>query len=480
MQSFNQPEKQKTKILVIGLDCAEPSLIFDQWRNELPNLRRLMEAGTYGKLESIIPCITVPAWSCMMSSKDPGQLGVYGFHNRGDYSYENYSVAFSTEIREPLLWDVISRFGKQVVLIGVPPSYPPRMVNGISVGCFLTPSTDRQFTYPDSVAGELKDLVGEYLVDVRKFRTEDKDYLIRQIYEMTDKRFTVIKHFLKTKPWDFFMLVEIGVDRIHHGMWKYSDRTHPKYQPGNPYQNVILDYYRFIDSKIGELLSLLDDDTIVWVVSDHGAQKMDGGICINEWLIREGYLVLKEKPPGVVQIEKCEIDWNRTVAWGSGGYYGRVFLNVKDREPNGLINPDEYEMVRDELSRKLELLGDPSGKGIGTKVFKPQDLYRECKGVPPDLMVYFGNLRWRAVGSIGIDSIYTFENDTGPDDANHSQFGMFICYDPRNPGRGRVEGAQITDIAPTLLQEFGLPVPPDMIGKVLNLRQGLSRPRNSG
>jgi predicted AlkP superfamily phosphohydrolase/phosphomutase len=472
LHPINTSADRKKKVFVIGLDCAEPSLIFDRWRDDFPHLKQMMEAGTFGELESVIPCITVPAWSCMMSGKDPGQLGVYGFHNRGDHSYDNYTVSFSTEIKEPLIWDLISPGGKQSVLIGVPPSYPPRPLNGISVGCFLTPSIEREFTYPASVAQELHALVGEYLVDVPKFRTEDKDHLIRQIYAMTEKRFTVIKHFLKTKPWDFFMFVEIGVDRVHHGMWKYHDPAHPKHEPGNRYQNTIHDYYRYLDSKIGELLGMLDDDTVVLVVSDHGAQKMDGGICINEWLMQEGYLVIKERPSGVAPLDKCVIDWSRTMAWGSGGYYGRVFLNVRGREPEGLIRPPEYEAVRDEIAGKITALTGPDGREIGTRVFKPENIYRECKGVPPDLMVYFGNLRWRAVGSIGMNNIYTFENDTGPDDANHSQFGMFIFYDPRHPGKGRMDGVRIIDIAPTLLQEFGLPIPSDMIGNVLNLRKG--------
>lgn len=461
-----QRSNRRPKVFVIGLDCAEPSLIFDRWRDELPHLRRLMEGGTYGELESCIPCITVPAWACMMSSKDPGQLGLYGFHNRADYSYDHMTIANSTALKEPLVWDILSRVGKQVVLVGVPPAYPPRPVNGVMVGCFLTPSTNKPYTYPATVAEEIRAQVGEYQVDVPHFRTDDKDYLLKQVYEMTEKRFQLIKHWMKNRPWDFFMFVEIGVDRIHHGMWKHHDPTHPKHEPGNRYQTAIQDYYRYIDSWIGELLELLDDDTAVLVLSDHGAKKMDGGIGFNEWLIQEGYLVLKDKPEGVVPLEKCEIDWSRTRAWGGGGYYGRLFLNVKGREPQGVIEPASYERVRDALVEKLEALTDPQGRPIGTRVYKPQAIYRECRGVPPDLIVYFGDLAWRSLGSVGLGSIYTFENDTGPDDANHAQFGMFIYYDPRRRGKGRIPALHLTDIGPSLLEFLEVPIPSDMIGRV--------------
>ena len=116
----------------------------------------------------------------------------------------------------------------------------------------------------------------------------------------------------------------------------------------------------------------------------------------------------------------------QTTAWGSGGYYGRLFLNVRGREPQGLIAPEDYEATRDKLIAELEALGDPDGRPIGTRVLKPESrsVPVQVRGLaPPDLFVYFGNLRWRSVGTVGTGQIHTFENDTGPDDANHAQDG---------------------------------------------------------
>jgi predicted AlkP superfamily phosphohydrolase/phosphomutase len=342
-------------------------------------------------------------------------------------------------------------------------------VNGYLITSFLTPP-NAQYTYPASLQLEVESLVGEYLVDVRNFRTENKDHLLEEIYEMTKKRFKVLKHLMRTKPWDFFMFVEMGVDRIHHGFWKYHDPSHPKYVAGNPYENAIQEYYRYIDSEIGDMVDSLDDDTLVIVVSDHGAQAMYGGICFNEWLIREGYLVVEDKPEGVVPLEKCTVDWSRTKAWGSGGYYGRLFLNIQGREPQGVIPAAGYEVARDELIAKLTALTDHRGEVIpDTRVLKPQAVYREVTNIPPDLIVYFGNLRWRSVGSLGLDAVHTFENDTGPDDANHAQMGLYIFYDPRNKLGGRqLSGLQLEDIAPTILECMGLPIPYDMEGQVID------------
>ncbi len=448
----NQP-----KVFVIGLDCAAPELVFDEWKDQLPHLSRLMDEGSYGKLESIIPPITVPAWMCMMTGLDPGRLGFYGFRNRANYSYEDLAIVDSRSVKEQTLWDILARYNKKSVVIGIPPSYPPRPINGSLVTCFMTPSTTKQYTYPPALKAEIDNLVGEYIVDVRKFRTEDKDYLLRQIYEMTERRFKVVRHLLTEKEWDFFIFMEIGIDRIHHGFWKFRDKEHRKHSPDSPYKNSIRDYYIYIDEEIGKTLELLDDDTAVLVVSDHGAKRMDGGICINEWLIEEGYLKIKRKPEGIVQIEEVEVDWENTKAWGSGGYYGRLFLNVSGREPTGVIPPGDYEKVRDELVSKLEALTDENGNNIGTRVYKPQEIYSECHNIPSDLIIHFGDLYWRSVGGIGIGDIRTFETDLGPDDANHAQHGLFIAYDPQNPGRGRkLESLHLLDIAPTVLNLFDI------------------------
>jgi len=273
------------KVAIIGLDCAAPRLVFDRFRDELPNLRALMDGGCHGRLLSTHPPITVPAWACMMRSQDPGELGIYGFRNRKDHTYDGLSIANASALKDDALWDVLGRAGKQVIVLGVPPSYPPRALHGVQVGCFLTPSTDLAYTYPPGLRQEIESVAPGYVVDVEGFRTDDKDALLKRIYAKTRGHFAVAKHLLRTRPWDFFMMVEMGVDRIHHAFWKYMDPDHPKYERGNAFEHAIRDYYRYCDREIGELLSLFPHDTAVRGVSDHAAKKLDGGTCFNELLI---------------------------------------------------------------------------------------------------------------------------------------------------------------------------------------------------
>jgi predicted AlkP superfamily phosphohydrolase/phosphomutase len=471
---FNFFHKKGNKVLVIGLDCAEPSLVFEKWRDELPTLRYLMDNGAYGRLTSSIPCITVPAWSSMLSSKDPGVLGIYGFRNRADYSYNHLTIANGSAVKEKRVWDYLSDAGKRSVVVGVPQTYPVKPLHGYLVCDFLLPSTQKQYTYPNELRYEISQILDgqDYDVDVRNFRIDDKENLAQQIYDMTEKRFKVLNHLIREKPWDFFIFVEIGVDRMQHGFWKYHDPGHHRHEPGNKFQDAIKKYYQYIDGQIAGLLEAIDDNTIVFVVSDHGAKRMDGGFCLNQWLYEEGYLVLKEDLPadGITPFEKLPVDWEKTTAWGDGGYYGRLWLNVEGREPQGIVPKARYEPVRTEFKEKLEALVDHTGKPLKTICYKPEEIYREVRNISSDLLIYFGNLHWRSVGSLGHPRIYTFENDTGPDDANHAQEGLFIYYHPKHRLNGKqLKGLQIMDIAPTILQSMGQTIPDDLQGRVISL-----------
>jgi len=450
-------------LLIIGLDCAPPELLFDRFRGDLPVIRSLVDKGLWGELKSTIPPITVPAWMSMATGKDPGTLGVYGLRNRPDFSYGPMSVANARSIREDTIWDICSREGRDVILVGVPQTYPPRPVRGCLVASFLTPDNTSEYTYPPELKAEVERVAEGYVLDVRDFRTEDKPGLLRQIREMTGKRFQATRHLMATRPWDLVFHVEMGTDRIHHGFWRHLDETHRQHDPASPYCDAILDYYRYLDGEIGELIALAGDDAAVMLVSDHGAKRIDGGICVNEWLLQHGYLALGEAPGGPTDLDRAVVDWSRTTAWGAGGYYARIFLNVAGREPQGTVSPDDYETVRDELAEGLSAIPAPDGSPLGTKVHRPQDIYRTCRGVPPDLIVYFGDLYWRSVGLVGTGTIYAGGNDTGPDDANHAQNGVFVLSD-RSGRAGRLENLDIRDVASTALDVMGMPVPADMQG----------------
>ena len=102
-------------------------------------------------------------------------------------------------------------------------------------------------------------------------------------------------------------------------------------------------------------------------------------------------------------------------------------------------------------------------------MFRPDQIYSACRNVAPDLIVYFGDLYWRSVGSVGHGTVWTHENDIGPDDANHAQQGIFLMADIEDlplaqnarfaPLQLRREGLSLYDIAPTILEAMGIATP---------------------
>jgi predicted AlkP superfamily phosphohydrolase/phosphomutase len=286
-----------------------------------------------------------------------------------------------------------------------------------------------------------------------------------------ENRFAYARRLIESRPWDFCMLVDMAIDRLHHAFWRFCDPHHPAFEPGNRYENAFRDFYRAVDAQIGELLSLIDDDTAVMVVSDHGAKAMEGGVCVNQWLMREGLLALETQPEGRARIEDCAIDWTRTKVWSSGGYYARMFFNVAGRESKGQIPAEAYEAFRDEMVARIESMTGPDGQPLGNRALKPETTYAAAQGVPPDLIVYWGDLRWRSVGSVGYDDLFTFENDIGPDDANHDFEGIFIMNGAPGGVSGRIDGLTLDNVAPTMLSAMGCPDAGAMPGKSIEEHQ---------
>ncbi|MFW9821477.1 MAG: alkaline phosphatase family protein [Candidatus Thorarchaeota archaeon] len=454
------------KLVVIGLDCAAPKTLFGDFLDYCPNIKKLIEKSAYGELKSTDPPITIPAWMSMLTGKDPGNLGVYGFRHRVDHSYTDFLVANSNIIKASKVWEILGEKGFKSCIIGVPPSYPIKPINGHVISGFLAPDTSSDYTYPTDLKQEIKENVGEYILDI-SFRLDDKKQILNDLYKMSEIQFETAKYLMANKEWNFFLFVIIGLDRMHHAFWKYYDKDHQKYEKDNIYENEMQKYYQYLDKKIGEILELLNDKTPIMVVSDHGAKAMKGCISINMALENLGLLKFKDIVKPGTRFEKSNIDWAKTYAWGWGGYEARIFLNVKGREENGIIEKDEYEDMRNLIADKVKTIKDDKGYPMNTKVYKPEDLYETIQGDPPDLIIYFDDLNWRSVGTVGYNSMYLMDNDTGPDDAVHDHYGIYVFYNPTNKFGKYLGVKNILDVTPTILSLFGIKSKENMKGNII-------------
>jgi predicted AlkP superfamily phosphohydrolase/phosphomutase len=358
--------------------------------------------------------------------------------------------------------------------VGVPQTYPVKPINGCMISGLLTPDIQATCTYPDALKNELLDEVGDIQFDATPFRTDALDEVLERIYALMRNRFAVARYMLKNYPCDFFMMVEMGLDRLHHAFWKYCDPDHPQFVNENPYENVFKEYYEALDEEIGTLLSMLNKNENVLILSDHGAQSLHGGIRLNQWLINHEYLVLKEPPDENQPIVPNMVDWNRTVAWGDGGYYGRIYLNLETREPQGIVPRKEYERVREEIKSILSEITLPDGRSLENKILYPDKTYPESNGYPPDLIVYFDDLKYRSIGTLKSEEVYSMTNDQGPDGANHAHQGIWAGKGRGLDGGGSTLPASIYDIFPTLLDWFDLDIPIELTGQSLLNRNTLS------
>ena len=140
------------------------------------------------------------------------------------------------------------------LLIGVPPSFPPpKEFPGWRVGCFLTPPSAEavRVTRRSSRSRSPRSSAAPATTSStsRTSASRGFDFALDQVFKMTERRFQVARRLIKNKPWDFFMMVDIGPDRLHHVFWQYFDPRHPLYEPGNKFETAFQDYYRFLDAR---------------------------------------------------------------------------------------------------------------------------------------------------------------------------------------------------------------------------------------
>ncbi|MET1102386.1 MAG: alkaline phosphatase family protein [Pyrodictiaceae archaeon] len=420
------------RLFLLGLDSLPPRVLYEGMDGGgLAYLRSLAGDAARFILRSCHPPITVPAWMVMFTGRTPGELGVYGFRHRRPGEF-NYYMVNSRRIRAETLWDWAGKRGLRVGVYGVPPTYPPKPIHGFMVTDFTTPGPQNPYTFPPWLRRELEEATGPTVFDI-VYRREDKDRVARDLYKMVENHLRQVEYLATRKQWDLFLYVEIGVDRAHHAFWRYFDPEHPRHEKHPEYSRVIPRVYSMIDKWFERLHKAMPRDTVIVVASDHGVKPMKGAFTINQWLVEQGYLKLKrrleELKPGTELTEDL-IDWEHTVAWAWGGYYSRVFVNLKGREKKGVVEPKYYEETISQLKRDIERIRGPNEEHWDNRAYTPQELYPEVNGDAPDLMAYLDNLWWRPAGTLGWRTNHLSENDRGPDDAVHSWHGVYMVYDP--------------------------------------------------
>ncbi|MDX1435704.1 MAG: alkaline phosphatase family protein [Anaerolineales bacterium] len=500
-----------TRILIFGLDAASPSLI-ERWIDDLPNIRRLIQGGTWGVLDSTIPPFTSPAWACMATGKNPAKVGIFGLRQRTEGQYQ-FKPPNSSHRRAAAVWDIAGRAGKQSVVVNVPDTYPPSPVEGVMVSGRPAPvDPDAAITYPPDLREKLDKLAGGYQVGPSAaFDDANQPDELPVWEQVLQKQQSAFEHLVIEQPWDLAFYVSMAIDGVGHHFWKDLDPAHPEYDPrsAETYGDVLRQVYILEDRRLGRIMEQLSGNDLLLVVSDHGSAPCYRHIAVNRWLIDHGYLVLRgddQKPgalPGTlaqlafnlygrsklvrrlarpfrptglrdavvqshfarqtgrVPFDALPIDWSRTTAYYLGDH--RLYLNLAGREPQGIIQPgDEYEQKREEIrARLLDARDRETSAPIFDQVYPREAIYSgPYMELAPDLILSPADPHHNLGGAVG-DSVVDRPVVSG----KHHPEGVFLAY-----GAGVIPArklrASIYDITPTVLHALGVPVPDDADGKV--------------
>jgi len=441
------------KCLVIGLDGASPEVLEWAKLGKLPNLAKFIKEGVSGELLSTIPFHSGVAWPAFLTGKNPGNTGIFSWAKRLPDSYEIVSFnSYDLQNKVPI-WKILDDYHKKSIIIGIPLTYPPIAINGIMISGFPAPGI---FAYPDHLIKKLQ----EFDFDIRVEHEERME----QFFELSRKQKQVVLYLMKNYAWDFLIVnFQAHQHWIKHGM--------------------VLQQCKDLDNIIGELLQAIDKNTIVMIMSDHGTMPVYKDVCINTFLKKIGLLQLHTKSYRRKVLKPLtyfwhdyswikqrlhikhglsDIVWEKTKAFSIDG--DGIYINLKGREPKGIVNSDEYEMVRNYIIDKLYDLKDAeTGKNVITRVFKKEEVYHgKYTYWAPDILIesaYGYRLQlWNTRNKV-ID--YTRRRTF------QSIMGIFAIKGSGIKSGKEIKGAKIIDLMPTILHILNVPIPADIDGKVL-------------
>src|SRR5216683_4047989 len=262
-------------------------------RGELPNFKKLAQEGCEAILESKYPPLTPPAWTSLSTGLKPARHGIYDFWTYDDQREPGKPRKAHVLTRRragKAIWTILSEYGKQVLVVNVPATYPAEAVNGIMVSGYMTPSAGVDFTYPAAFKDEIFRVVPDYVIDLgsvyERLKISGKvGPLVDTIVSMTEARIKLTMYMLKEKPWDFCYLAFIGSDRLQHPFWEEVSTLHPRTNQ----------YFRMLDDALGRILDLLEPEDSLVVVSDHGFCGHSSYFDINEYLYSKGLLFFADE-----------------------------------------------------------------------------------------------------------------------------------------------------------------------------------------
>lgn len=459
-------EEESLKLLVLGFDGASPKMI-NEWLNELKVFRRFKTEGVLGETIPPVPAQTPVAWTTFMTGKNPGNHGIFSFATRRRGTYERKIIGPGM-VKTQTLWKILRKAGKRSATINIPMT-DVKNAGDLAIPGFL--SVSEGIPHPESVGEKIKRrfntdrLHGDLEIEILNKVETDPDLFFERVNEITDEMAEICLYLFQREEWDFFMPVFMGLDRIHHFFWRNIDPAHPRYEI-NKYTTLVKNFYTKIDKTVDDFIETVDDHTAIMVISDHGFCPVHTEVIVNNYLEEEGYLKMKS---GKIEVEK-----SKAISYG----YGDIWLNVKGREPQGIITSgEEYETARNQIAKCLKRITINHETPIKDVKKREEVWWGPLLKDAPDLNIIFevGYQAARRPQIVGKDPFKHYVNSnprwSGGHDGTHDPEdvpGIIGVIGPGIPAGKHVK-AHLWDLAPTILKLMDVPIPPDMDGKSSSL-----------
>jgi len=502
------------KVFILGLDGASPEVIESLISlGRLPTFKKIGEEGVMGRLRTTIPPITGSAWSSFMTGKNPGKHGIFDFISRKEGTYHLSPINAQKRDGRPF-WSWAGNAGKRVCIFHVPVTYPPEQVNGMMVSGMLTPPNRTDYTYPKSLVKELEKIVPDYRIHVTEsYSRGQEERFLKHLDEVTNQRMNAMEYLFKQEDWDLFIGVIEGIDVIQHELWHCWDPHHFRYSPSeNEYSDAIPKYYEKMDGLLRRIMEeWIDSQWTLIVMSDHGAGPLEKLLYLNNFLMQNGFLKLKREfrpsikhlffragfvpmtfyhlllQMGLGRMKKKtrfgqreswlrpfflsfeDVDWSQTKAYSFGSTAGQIYLNLKGREPRGIVSPGrEAEEVTEEIIEELKkLVDEQTGEKVVGEIYRKEELYHGPHlGEAPDVIFLPKSFEIVAFGEYEFASHRVIDFSLGVS-GSHRMDGLVMMRGKQFKPGTVIQRAHIVDLAPSILYLLDLPVPDAMDGKVL-------------